>query len=542
MQGLQALMQRGMMPGQAGAFSALPQQQGKNPIAYTASLKQLRPEQLLSMYNDPNDLRPKWAVASAYADAVKAKALNQGAEGQGAMAQNAQQQRPVVDEVMSIPLAMGGQIKSYALGGDIESNDLSNVVAQLSPFNADFGTPGISADQLATEREVSRREQIRERYRNALLGGFDGTIEKLFREEPWLQAEMRPSEVKTAPSQQPSGGAREPDAPPKVLAAPGPSAGQTSGLSAAQAMVNYRKLMEDQYKTLTEEMRKSEKEPEDIKTGRQRVADLRSAQIQQAQEDARRIRETGVARLQQSLDRAKEPIINDPRALFAIAASINPEKGKLFSSLSRGIQDVLTEREARAEKAEQGIETLSEKIRLLNAQYREAQALEEERQQALRVKNYEKARDLEIRIQQIGFDMRKTQATLQIGEMEAGAKREEAASRSGQVDTANEANRLAKLQMSVRDKQIQVQNVVEANNKKYDNIYKLAGLAGADEKRKAAAKQAQDELRQQLAAIDAAFDPGINSLRAMVGLPAINNATNFDRWGRDVKVTETPKQ
>jgi hypothetical protein len=84
--------------------------------------------------------------------------------------------------------------------------------------------------------------------------------------------------------------------------------------------------------------------------------------------------------------------------------------------------------------------------------------------------------------------------------------------------------------------------VVEANNKKYDTIYKLAGLAGADEKRKAAAKQAQDELRQQLAAIDAAFDPGINSLRAMVGLPAINNATNFDRWGRDVKVTETPKQ
>lgn len=120
MAGLQTLIQNAQrpgqntgqmaMPGQAIPFSAMPFSQGKNPIAYTKSLKQLRPEELLSLYNDPNDLRPKWAVASAYADAVKAKAMSGNVQGQQAMAQNAQQQQqlPVADEVMSVMAANGG--------------------------------------------------------------------------------------------------------------------------------------------------------------------------------------------------------------------------------------------------------------------------------------------------------------------------------------------------------------------------------------------------------------------------------------------------
>lgn len=545
MQGLQALMQRGLMPGQAGAFSALPQQQGRNPIAYTKSLKQLKPEELLSMYNDPNDLRPKWAVASAYADAVKAKALNEGAEGQMAMAQNAQQQRPVVDEMMSTPLAMGGQVKSYQFGGDIESNDFDDVFAQVSPLNADMGTPGISSEQLATERELSRREKIRERYRNAFIGGFEGTIEKLFREEPWLQAEMRPNDVKTAPSQQSSNsaGAQASAAPPVTVVPPGPSANPPTGLPAARNAKRYDELLETDVEALSSLLKQRSTVPEEVKTGRQRVADLRAAQIQQAQEDARRIRETGVARLQKSLDSARAPVINDPMALLSIASSIDPEKGKLFQSLPRGIYNVLAERRDRAEKAEQGIETLSEKIRLLNAQYREAQALEAQRQQALLEGDVQTARNAEIEAAKLRVDMRRTQASIQAARMEAAAKQEAAGASREAANATRQANLQNRVTIALQNRQNAFQKAKEDWSKGTD--VKLAAMKASSPNAKEEDVKRWEDMQK---AFETAFrnsseimalDAAIASMSREAGIPPPISRSD---WGQEVKVTDTPKQ
>lgn len=114
-------------PGQAAQFQAMPAKQGGIAPPITAPLEKLPPQQLLSMYNNPQDTTPKWAVATAYAKAVEQARLMQMAQGQSAMAQGQAQaqQPPVVQQVMSQPIpetqyaAHGGIMHGYAGGGAV---------------------------------------------------------------------------------------------------------------------------------------------------------------------------------------------------------------------------------------------------------------------------------------------------------------------------------------------------------------------------------------------------------------------------------------
>lgn len=117
-------------PGQAAQFQAMPAKQGGIAPPITAPLEKLPPQQLLSMYNNPQDTTPKWAVATAYAKAVEQARLMQMAQGQSAMAQGQAQaqQPPVVQQVMSQPIpetqyaAHGGIMHGYAGGGAVAFN------------------------------------------------------------------------------------------------------------------------------------------------------------------------------------------------------------------------------------------------------------------------------------------------------------------------------------------------------------------------------------------------------------------------------------
>ncbi len=527
------------MPGQAGAFSALPQQQGRNPIEYTRSLKQIPPKDLIRLYNDPNDLRPKWAVASAYADAMKARALQRGVQGQQAMAQNAQQQQqmPVVDELMSIPLANGGHVKSYELGGDIESNDFDNVVAQIDP---QFGGSVTSAEDDESRIEAQRRQQVRQQYQDMLRMESPVAAQRILDENPWLKQEVQ-QPAPAQPASPPTVRQTAPAGPAPDVVPSGSVENRLAGLPAARDVKRYDELLEADVGTLANLLRQRQEVPEEIKTGRQRVADLRAAQIQQAQEDARLIRETGVARLQQSLDKAKAPIINDPRALFAIAASINPEKGKLFSSLSSGIEAVLADRAARAEKAEQGIETLSEKVRLLNTQYREAQALEAQRQQALLEGDVQTARNAEIEAAKLRVDMRRTQASIQAARMEAAAKQEAAgASREASVAT-REANNLNRLNIALSNRQKAFQEAKEEWGKRPD-IKMAAIMSNAPNAKPEDVKKWEDMQKafetqfrnsQEIRAID-------NAIAALSRAAGVAAPVSMGQWG-NLQISEPAK-
>lgn len=144
MNGITSLMQgpqgqggpmQGPMPGQAPQQpmpGMMPQQGAPTPGAMTGSLKNMELDQLKMMYMNPQpNSPPLWAVISALAEKQKEAQAMQMAQGQQAMAQNAQmqQQPPVAAQVLQASEQMpqqqtqmaahGGMMHGYAGGGAV---------------------------------------------------------------------------------------------------------------------------------------------------------------------------------------------------------------------------------------------------------------------------------------------------------------------------------------------------------------------------------------------------------------------------------------
>jgi hypothetical protein len=460
MAGLQTLMQTGQMPGQAGAFSVMPAQQGRNPVEYTRSLKQLPPEDLIRLYNDPNDLRPKWAVASAYADAMKTRALQRGMQNQQAMAQNSQEQQqpPVADQVMSVMAANGGEMRAYKLGGDVEDID-DDIVAQLSPE----GGMGFSEEDREFQEEQKRRQGIRQQFEFVQNAGSEPAVQRMLNEHPWLKQETPPTPNKPAVSRSVAGTAtsgRQTE--PRRETRPEPTA-EPAGLGAIdfRGKTPYEQALQAEAEKLVGLTKKRGEVTPEMAAARSRVEQARARQLEQGQQDIGKIREEGIRQLQGRLDRAKMPLIDDAEALLAMAAAINPQKGKVMGSLASGVSNVLANRRAQAEKAEEGIFNLNEKIRLLNSQYQEAAALEEQRKYAILTGDIEGQRNAEIEGAKVMMDVRKTQASIRATLEEAEAKKQAAGASRDAATATREANSLNRLTIALQNRQKALQDAKE---------------------------------------------------------------------------------
>jgi hypothetical protein len=460
MAGLQTLMQTGQMPGQAGAFSVMPAQQGRNPVEYTRSLKQLPPEDLIRLYNDPNDLRPKWAVASAYADAMKTRALQRGMQNQQAMAQNSQEQQqpPVADQVMSVMAANGGEMRAYKLGGDVEDID-DDIVAQLSPE----GGMGFSEEDREFQEEQKRRQGIRQQFEFVQNAGSEPAVQRMLNEHPWLKQETPPTPNNPAVSRSVAGTAtsgRQTE--PRRETRPEPTA-EPAGLGAIdfRGKTPYEQALQAEAEKLVGLTKKRGEVTPEMAAARSRVEQARARQLEQGQQDIGKIREEGIRQLQGRLDRAKMPLIDDAEALLAMAAAINPQKGKVMGSLASGVSNVLANRRAQAEKAEEGIFNLNEKIRLLNSQYQEAAALEEQRKYAILTGDIEGQRNAEIEGAKVMMDVRKTQASIRATLEEAEAKKQAAGASRDAATATREANSLNRLTIALQNRQKALQDAKE---------------------------------------------------------------------------------
>ena len=510
MAGLQSLMQGrgGNMPGQAGAFTAIPAQQGRNPIAYTRALKQIPPEDLIRIYNDTNDMRPKWAVASAYADAMKAKALQQGAMGQQAQAQNAAEQQtpPVADQVMAVMAASGGEMKAYAPGGAVDDVD-PDIVAETDP---QFGGMRLESLDDPVEKE---RDRIRNLFNIARQVNNQSLMNMYLKENPWLAREQKPpaAQPAAAGSRSTGGGA------PTALVQTTPTA--PAATSNPSDGTRYENLLEREVERLAPLMRQGAQVTPEVQQAREQLARMRARQLATSQQDAEKIRSEGIRQLQGRLDAARRPLMDDPEALLSLAASINPQRGKTMGSLTGGLASILGQRRARAEKAEEGISALSEKVRLLNAQYQEAAALEDQRKLAILEKDEATKRDVEIRMQQLRIDMRKTQAEIVARREDVAARRDAATGSRESAAATREGAELMRLQQAIRDKEVLLQRIEKAHAEKYGTLYQLAGLSGANEDTKKRLEDAKAELAAQRKALDDAFDPGINQMRQRAGVP-----------------------
>lgn len=575
MAGLQSLMQRGQMPGQAGSFSALPTQQGRSPQSYTASLKQLPPEELIRIYQDPNDLRPKWAVASAYADSMKAKALQQGVQGQQAMAQNAaeQQQPPVADALMARMAASGGEMHGYAGGGAIGfsgagSLDAYTILQRLSEEVRKAEQASVAADQALQRYGSVQRQQNPQGFESAKQSAAQAQkalddARKAYRAGPTMtagvqQARPAPEPVvaaETKPAARPPEEAGTSAAPSNAGLSVKPVSEEAppqniirqqvpeSGLAAlSNDFEGFKTRIESAGEKAQKAIAERGKTTPEMEKAREMVSQARATQLQQGEEDIRKVREGGVREAQSRLTQARKPIIEDAEALLSIAGGIVPKRGQVLSSLATAASSTIANKRIRAEKAEESVSALVEKMRLLNAQQQEARALEEQRKYAILTNDVDAKRNADLESARVELEISKLLPAIQANLIEANAKMRTAGVQASSNAIANEANTLAKLQLTTKDKEKAIETVERANAEKYKATYAIASLPSATPEAKAAAQAAKAELNEAVDRINKSFDPGINQLRSATGIPAIAASKGLEGWGKDVKITEPPKK
>lgn len=527
------------MPGQAGAFTAIPAQQGRNPVAYTRALKQIPPEDLIRIYNDTNDLRPKWAVASAYADAMKAKARQQGVMGQQAQAENvaAQQTPPVADQVMAVMAASGGEMKAYDQGGDVEGDDgNTDIVAQLDP---QFGSMPLESVEDPAEQE---RDRIRNLFNIARQVNNQNLMNMYLRENPWLAAENRSTAPATQPapaaaSSRPTGGG------PQTVVVQTPPPEKPPAAEAPAGLSAYSRRLEEAEKERNRVAREGANISPEVLAARQRMEQLSGRRLQQFQQDAEKIRSEGIRQLQGRLDAARRPLIDDPEALLSLAASINPQRGKTMGSMAQGLASILGQRRARTEKAEEGISALSEKVRLLNSQYQEAEALEEQRKYALLTQDANLKRETDQKIADNNVRMRQTQAEIDIRLQDVQAKRDTARATSESVATNRAGIELNRLQLALSNRQKVYQDAKDEWEKR-----PAVRLAAMQASLPGAKQEDVDKWQQMQRDFDTAFrnsqeirnlDTAISQMSRAAGVPMPSARMDTSGWG-EVKVTGTP--
>jgi hypothetical protein len=222
-----------------------------------------------------------------------------------------------------------------------------------------------------------------------------------------------------------------------------------------------------------------------------------------------------------------------------MAAAINPQKGKVIGSLASGVSNVLADRRARAEKAEEGIFTLNEKIRLLNSQYQEAAALEEQRKYSILTGDIEGQRNAEIEGAKVMMDVRKTQASIRATLEEAEAKKQAAGASREDARVRQRTNALTGLANLERQREAAYNKAKE----EWLNTMPIKTLqinAMGDKANPAAVtawQNAQRDFDRQFNQRAANLDNAIGALRREAGMPG---DLDLSQWGADVKVEATP--
>jgi hypothetical protein len=439
MAGIQSLMpnnQQAPMPGQAQQAplpGMMPQQSAATPSAMTGSLKNMPMEQLKMLFQNPQpNSPPLWAVISALAEKQKEAQAIQAAMGQGAMAQNAQmqQQPPVAAQVMQA--AQGGIMQGYAGGGAVAFRRGGDV-QHFSDGSKEFG---VLSDPEAYALDALRSEQEKNKQK---VRDLENSYFYLL-----SQNDPRAAQVKQqldALSGRPSVAARPVPAPVPVMSPEaqalmrrqGPRWSQpemkermpefaqrgTGGIGQLQfrektsrpAPIPSSDLPPEllkAYAARDAQMRDRLKRPESLVAAEQGLASLARSNIEAQQAEAKAYADDIRAARDAALARSERDILKDPMALLTWAASIDTRKGKAVESFARGAAGLMGQREAAAEAARKEFAQAQRDERAMQANIRQTQMLEAQRQVALEQEKWNKVNEIdeklaELRIKQEEF-------------------------------------------------------------------------------------------------------------------------------------------
>lgn len=410
-----------MQPGMA------PQQGAQTPGGVTGGLSKLPPEQLLAMYNNPQDTTPKLSVAGAYAQAVEQQRLLQMAAGQTAMAQNAQQQQqmPVVQELMSQPqqpeppaqepvmAAFGGLMRGYAGGGAVAfryGGDVQKFSGGADEFGVLANPEAEAMDALRVERAQKEKQlkALEETYYSLMMQN-DPRAAQVKQQLDALsgRAPMSSPAVSSAPTRQGKSGIADLDIGPSMApsqrtgasaaaqqlgsgqsqqrqkAAPAPVQSTVANPATAASPVDLSPEMAKALADREAQMRGRLVRPESLVAAEQGLAALAKSNIEAQQTEAKTFGDEARAARDAALARSQRNILNDPMSLLALAGSIDTRRGQGVGSLARGAAGLMGERERQAEAARKEFALAQRDERAMQANIRQTQMLEAQRQVAL---------------------------------------------------------------------------------------------------------------------------------------------------------------
>jgi hypothetical protein len=408
----------------------LPAQQGVTPQAITGSLKNLPPQRLLAMYNDPQNTTPKLAVAAAYAQAIEQARLMQAASGQSAIAQNQaqDQQPPVAQQIMSQPMpqmaANGGMMQGYAGGGAVAFADGTDEegVPDLSD------DPSLSFSERLRRRqkraELSRQEGIGKSFAERFPSPAESTTDtgdelaRMLRRTPapeYGNEAMRQSrQVPTAPAR-------------GVMALPGAS---SASARVSQTQKSFAPDYESQIRDLERSsgnvqsaIRTGAQPGEAVTAGRSDLRTQMLANLAAQQKEAQDYRDEITKRRDERLAQTARPIWENPEALLRIAGGMNLERGKGIGSLASAAGSELGAQRKAAEEAKDRFMADQRDARQLDAANRAYQLAIAEKQQAYAEGDDQAKRAADIKVAETQQNLAKTKIDISEKREQLGIQR-----------------------------------------------------------------------------------------------------------------------
>jgi hypothetical protein len=479
MAGVMSLMQpqgqQGPMPGQASQQpmpGMMPQQGAPTPAAMVGPLTQMHMQQLVQLMLNPRpDGPPLYAVLSALSEKQKAAKTAQAAQGQQAMAQNAQmqQQPPVAAQVMQaaeqmgepVMAAYGGEMQSYAGGGAVAFQTAGVVPPGL--MNPDVDEDGLPRGKDERERVIDYNNKIRAAYEQQMkskaataprtaapsmqdiAGAMSGRrqLEQFYKPRnpeaytpealAYRVSGMSPADApgrgmaeeritpQSAPQTSPQPSATTFDiTSPSSINALRMAAQDTSLPEAERADLRRRIAMmegnrpaqsglatlvkpqamltpeeEASYANRASTLRTRQGLPEDVLVGRQGITTLAAENLAAQRAEREQLAREAKEQRDAAMARSQRGIMNDPMSLLALAGSIDTRRGQGVGSLARGAAGLLGKREEQAEAARKEFALAQRDQRMLQANERQANMLEMQRQQAIRENDFTRVSQIE---------------------------------------------------------------------------------------------------------------------------------------------------
>lgn len=181
--------------------------------------------------------------------------------------------------------------------------------------------------------------------------------------------------------------------------------------------------------------------PPELVASRKGLADLRAKQLAGEQAATTAFGEESKAARDAAMARANVPLMQDARGLLGLAASIDPRRGRVMGSLATGAEKYLGGVEAAKTAATEKYATAQEKMRGMETINRQLAVLNDEKNQALLERDYERANQ-----KQQAINVLKTQLpTLQLSREDLARKEATEANKFAEELKDKEKDRQARL-------------------------------------------------------------------------------------------------